>query len=383
MSRFLLAGSDHELVPPSRLTQLSAHSARVLTRLLELRNRNEIQGAVLLSTCNRVEALIDVDGEVAPDFARKLFECDADFPLRELRDEAAIDHFLGVAIGLHSMVFGEEQILGQVRRAYKTSEEHGLLSRRLQMLRSRLLSCASEVRHEVGLDLKPRSVAAMAADEVMTAGQRLCVVGAGATGRLVLDVLHRRGAPAPLVVNRTLHKAEALAHHFGGQAMSLRQFLDERPAIDGIVFAVHSDRPLLTRDNARGIAVAVDISQPSVIAADVAGVEGLRLVTLDELSSFAADATSEYVSAKSSGLTVVAGLARQLWTELSAGRPNLGRVVDLHVEGALAELEHALGSSLSHLQSRDRDALREVFVRAAKRNAHFHIKDIRQLAGAR
>jgi len=64
--------------------------------------------------------------------------CERSFPVRECTDAAAIAHFLGVASGLHSLVFGEEQILGQVRRAYKTAEEFGLLSRRLQMLRSRL-----------------------------------------------------------------------------------------------------------------------------------------------------------------------------------------------------------------------------------------------------
>ena len=59
---------------------------------------------------------------------------------------------------------------------------------------------------------------------------------------------------------------------------------------------------------------------------------------------------------------------------------NLGRVVDLHVEGAMAELEHALNGKLSHLDERDREALRFVLLRAAKRNAHYHIQDIRQLA---
>ncbi|MBI5851681.1 MAG: hypothetical protein HZB39_11750 [Planctomycetes bacterium] len=387
MSRFLLAGSDHELVPPSRLTEISSQSARIQTRLLELRKHDAIHGALLLSTCNRVEVLVELDArlDAEPDagFARELLGCGSSFPIRELEDADAIEHFLGVAIGLHSMVFGEEQILGQVRRAYKSAEEHGLLSRRLQMLRSRLLSTASEVRKEAGLDHRPRSVAAMAADEVMTAGPRLAVVGAGATGRLVLEVMQRRGVRDPLVVNRTLAAAEALAEHFDGRAMSLRDFTTARPALDGVVFAVHSDRPLLTRELALGLKTVVDISQPSVVEREVFGISGLRVITLDELSAVAARAIASQSATKAAGITLVSGLARQLWTELEAGRPNLGRVVDLHVEGAMAELDSAFDRELRHLPASDRDALRNVVMRTARRNAHFHIQDIRQLAGTR
>ena len=383
MSRFLLAGSDHELVPPSRLTEISSQSARIQTRLLELRERGAIRGALLLSTCNRVEVLLELEGEPEPSLAQATLGCDSSFPIRQLRDAAAIEHFLGVAIGLHSMVFGEEQILGQVRRAYKTAEEFGLLSRRLHMLRSRLLSAASDVRKEAGLDRRPRSVAAMAADEVMSAGPRLCVVGAGATGRLVLEVMQRRGVREPLIVNRTLSRAESLAHHFGGQAMSLREFVTARPALDGVVLAVHSEHPWMTRELAFGLKVVIDISQPAVVASDLQEVVGLHLITLDELSAIAARRVAEYGATKTAGITLVAGLARQLWTELEAGQPNLGRVVDLHIEGAMIELEHAFDGALRHLVPSDRDVLRNLLVRTAKRNAHFHIQDIRQLAGAR
>ncbi len=193
----------------------------------------------------------------------------------------------------------------------------------------------------------------------------------------------RRGARAPLVVNRTLASAEALAKHFDGQAMSLRDFVTERPALDGVVFAVHSDRPFLTRELALGLKTVVDISQPSVIENEVREIRGLRVITLDELSAVAARAIASQGATKTAGITLVSGLARQLWTELEAGRPNLGRVVDLHVEGAMAELDSAFDRELRHLPACDRDALRSVVMRTARRNAHFHIQDIRQLAGTR
>jgi len=92
---------------------------------------------------------------------------------------------------------------------------------------------------------------------------------------------------------------------------------------------------------------------------------------------------SQYEAAKGIGLAEVRAIAQQLWCEVEAGKPNLGRVVDLHVEGALAELEQAFGSELSHLAAADREMLRCLLVRCAKRNAHFHIQDIRELVAPR
>lgn len=385
MVRILLVGSDYQLVPPSRLEKLSACSEQIQARLLELKARGVIRGGLLLSTCNRFEVLLDLqeqaeDGASEDAMSRGLLGCDSSFPLRRLADAEAIEHLLGVATGLHSMVFGEEQILGQVRRTFKTAEEFGLLSRRLHMLRSRLLSAAREVRSRAGLDHRPRSMAAMAVDRVITAGPRIAVIGAGETGRLLLEILERRHVEKPLVVNRTFAKAEALARHFGGEAVSLNDFLRERPRLDGLVCAIHSARPVLTRECVAGVKVVVDISQPSVIAGELRRVPGLDVCDLDDLAASAETERAQYAEAKTTGLAEARALAQRLWQEVGTGRPNLGRVVDLHVEGALVELEHALNGKLSHLADADRDAIRSVFLRAAKRNAHYHIKDIRQLA---
>jgi hypothetical protein len=82
---------------------------------------------------------------------------------------------------------------------------------------------------------------------------------------------------------------------------------------------------------------------------------------------------------RETALVEVRALAGQIWAEIAQGTPNLGRVVDLHVEGALAELEQALRGSLRHLNEADREHVRAILLRTAKRNAHYHIQDIRRL----
>ena len=381
MTLLRLYGTDHSLTTPSRLERLSARRQGIQTRLLELQQKGVIAGALLLSTCNRVEILVEIANEGNGNLANDLLG--ADLPLRQHADLEVINYLLATATGLNSMVFGEEQILGQLRDAFRTSEELGLLTRKLQMLRSRLLATAREIRRRTGLDQRPPSLASMAVEQVIEQGQRIAILGAGSTGRLVLDILSRRQVKNVLVVNRTLAKAQALARHFGGSAMSLKDFCQQRPALDAMICAVHSDRPLLDKSLAADLKVIVDISQPSVLAADLRGSKQPLAVTLDELSQIAAEKQANYNSIKEAGLIEVNARAETLWGEICNGRPDLGRVVDLHVEGTLSALEEAFDSQLSHLDLPDRERLREVLVKAARRNAHYHIQDLRKLARAR
>ena len=387
MGALVLAGSDHSLVPPSRLRELGARLDRLQAELLERKANGELHGAVLLRTCNRIELVVDAVADIAPEDLWRLLGGDAAFPHRCLQGAAVVEHCLGVASGLHSMVFGETQIQGQLREAFKTAEEFGMLSRRLHMLRSRVVAAARDVRRRAGLDNGPRSVASLAVDQLLEGGPRVAVVGAGETGQLLVDILHRRRVRGVLIVNRTLSKAEALAKHYDGRAMSLHDFKHARPALDGIVFAVHSAEVLLTRERAAGLRVVVDVSQPSVLAADLRCASGdlrtagcQRVVDLDDLAAIAAAGKAQHEAVRATALAEVRALAQTIWAEVDAGTPNLGRVVDLHVEGALAELDEALRGKLQHLTDSDRETVRSILLRAARRNAHYHIQDIRRLA---
>ena len=165
--------------------------------------------------------------------------------------------------------------------------------------------------------------------------------------------------------------------------MSLADFDAQRPQLDAIICAVHSDQPLIDRAKAAGLKIIVDISQPSVLAADLRDCDQPLAITLDELSQLAAPLQEQYGGIKETGLIDVNAQSQRLWTEICSGRPDLGRVVDLHVEGTLSVLEDAFAAQLSHLDLSDREQLRSAMTRAARRNAHFHIQDLRKLARAR
>ncbi len=386
MTRLTLIGSDFSRVPPSRLRDLSQDSERIRTRLVELRASGRILGGFLLSTCNRVEVLLDLPSEhdslVSPDdVARTVFGDVGDLPLRQLHGQDCVRHLLSVATGLESMVLGEEQILGQLSRSFTLSEELGLMSRALHMLRTRVMAAARDLRRRTGLTRVDRSVGAVAADVLVQSGPTLMVVGAGETARLALDVLRRRGVADVWIVNRTLDKAEALARHHGGRALSLDEFLRQPPEVDGILFAVHSDRPLLTADRCpKRLRRVVDVSQPSVLDPSVRAVEDLEVVDLDALGALLADEAARLEEVAALGRSQVTAQAECIWGQVANPGADLGRVVDLHVESAQEELQRALRGPLAHLGETEQEAIRQLVLKTAKRNAHFHLKDLRQLA---
>jgi glutamyl-tRNA reductase len=182
-------------------------------------------------------------------------------------------------------------------------------------------------------------------------------------------------------VNRTLDKAEALARHHGGRALSLDEFLRQPPEVDGILFAVHSDRPLLTADRCpKRLRRVVDVSQPSVLDPSVRAVEDLEVVDLDALGALLADEAARLEEVAALGRSQVTAQAECIWGQVANPGADLGRVVDLHVESAQEELQRALRGPLAHLGETEQEAIRQLVLKTAKRNAHFHLKDLRQLA---
>ncbi len=382
-----ILGSNYRLAAPSRLQVWVARTEEILTRLLSLQAEGAIQGGVLLGTCNRLEIILDA--EVRPERSQ-LLDSLADVPMHQLQDEAAVIYLLRVAAGLESMVRGEDQILGQLREAFKTADRHCLLSTPLRVLRTRLFEAARDVRTRTGLSgsTASASVAALAARHLAAAGGRLAVIGAGETGRRAVETLavrERSDAPRLLVVNRTYDRARRLARHFRCEAMGLRDFLAARersdaPRLDGILAAVHSQKPLLGAAHVRGVQLLIDISMPSVLAAGVREVAGLEVLDLDAIAGLVAKENARRGRNLEVADELVQARGRRLHQGLHGGEQDLQTIVDQHVDSALREWTAAVRTGLKHLCEADQKQVRQVLLRAVRRNAHLHLTDLKQLA---
>src|SRR5271170_1898701 len=180
--------------------------------------------AMVLSTCNRVEVYAVVDafhgglsviGQVLSEHAGMSMGDLTKYAYVRY-SEAAVEHLFAVASGLDSAVVGEQQVLGQVRRAYAEAESNRTVGRVLHELAQRALSVGKRVHSETGIDAAGASVVSVAlgtAEQRLDglAGRTAVVVGAGAMGALSAKHLVRAGIDHVYVVNRSLPRAQRLA----------------------------------------------------------------------------------------------------------------------------------------------------------------------------
>src|SRR5919204_2613771 len=202
----LLFGVSHKSAPVSVLEQLStdeADQAKIVEQVLQ---SSLVTEAMVLSTCNRVEVYavveafhggLSVIGQVLSEHSGMSLNDLTKYAYVRYA-EAAVEHLFAVASGLDSAVIGEQQVLGQVRRAYAAAEANHTVGRTLHELAQRALSVGKRVHSETGIDAAGASevsvVLRMAEAKVNSLrGKTAVVVGAGAMGGLSVAHLTRAG----------------------------------------------------------------------------------------------------------------------------------------------------------------------------------------------
>lgn len=185
--------------------------------------------AIYISTCNRVEVIAYVEDEKLAkdsifDTFTRLGITDVDFEQGDiLVQENAIKHIFKVMSSLDSIVVGETQISGQIKKAFTFSIENKYCSKHLLRAMHKAFKVSANVRNETHISEKPISVASVAvekAKEIMggnLGGFTALVVGTGEISRLVAKHLARNKVNV-IVFNRTLQHAKDLASELGSTA---------------------------------------------------------------------------------------------------------------------------------------------------------------------
>lgn len=261
--------------------------------------------ALLLVTCNRTELYAVGEAEGAVRALRYAAGDAAGTPLFTLHEAAAVRHLFEVAAGLDSMVLGEPQILGQVKRAMAAAREAVVLGPVLDHLCRRAMTVGRRVRRETelgkGLPSIPKVATGMARLVLGDlSGRRLLIVGTGKLGGLTGRALRGSGATTVVVVNRTLGPATALAAEIGGHAQPFDRLDQLLIEADIVITCTASQEPVLTQQRV-GAAVAaregrplvlIDIAVPRDVEAGVREIAGARLYDLDDLRGWGSAAVS-------------------------------------------------------------------------------------------
>src|SRR3989442_5442028 len=144
--------------------------------------------------------------------------------LYALRDDEAVRHLFAVAGGLDSMIVGEAEVQGQVKRAYELALVEGVTGPISNRLFRDALAAGKRVRTETAIGRSRVSVSSVAVDLARAAlgelrSRRVLIVGAGENSELTAQALHQRGAKTVFVANRRYDRAIGLAQRFGGVAV--------------------------------------------------------------------------------------------------------------------------------------------------------------------
>lgn len=357
-----------------------------------------VQEAAVISTCNRTEVLVrSAEGaNPVPQVRSTLFRNLAPTEVYEYKGLHAVIHLFRVASGLDSLVLGESEILGQVRRAQDSAREAKSLGALLGPLFSQSLAVGKRVRSETEIGQGSLSVARIAVDVAQRAfghlaNEHALVIGAGETGLLLAKHLQSAGTLHIDFANRTLSRAEEAAASFGGEAFGLddlRQAISRADivavAIDDAPDLIHAgmlDRKALSRRDMP--LFLLDLCIPRAVAQDVIQLDEVITFGLDDLSKVVEQNRAERVTAIGQADEMIVAevhefLSRRAFAFFS---PTLAALPPLceqereetldHVTGGQAtpreiELAHELTKRLLHLaQSQMKDGVRRVRSTAA------------------
>jgi glutamyl-tRNA reductase len=304
----VLVGLNHKTAPVAVRERLAFTDEACAEGLRELVDGKIVNEGLIFSTCNRVEVVAATAAESGADGRERVTDflsrsrCvaheDFNSHLYSHADDAAVRHIFRVASSLDSMVVGEPQVLGQVRRAYSLAVSAGTAGRVLNRLVHQALHVAKRVRTETGIAASAVSISYMAVELGRKIfgnlkGRTVLLVGAGEMAELSAKHLVSAGVARVLVTNRTSETAQQLASQFNGEAVEFSSLSAHLAEADIVICSTGASEYLITPAIAREAlemrrnrpAFFIDISVPRNIDPEVGQIPNLFIFDIDDLES--------------------------------------------------------------------------------------------------
>jgi glutamyl-tRNA reductase len=359
MSLYAL-GMNHQTAPLAMRERVVFHVERLREALTEIKG-SFAREAAILSTCNRTE--LYVAGEQPAQLAQWLARYHRLEPnelspyLYTLPSEQAVRHAFRVASGLDSMVLGEPQILGQMKDAARAAESAGTLGTVLHKLFQRSFAVAKEVRSTTRVGAQSISMAAAAvklAARIFPSlkDQSVLLIGAGEMIELCATHFAAQGPARITVANRTLERAERLAHRFSGRAIELRSLAEQLHEYDIVVSCTASSLPIIgkglleraLRARRRRPIFMVDLAVPRDIEQEVAELDDVFLYTVDDLGEIVSKNLDTRRSAVEQAEAIIDAQVGQFmhWMQVRERVPLIRMLREQAEEARRHELERAL-----------------------------------------
>ncbi len=363
MSLYAL-GLNHHTAPLGVRERVVFHVERLGEALGEAK-RLLAPEAAILSTCNRTELYLSGDNdtdqrEAAAAWLAGYHRVDpgelAPY-VYTLPREQAVRHAFRVASGLDSMVLGEPEILGQMKEAARSAEAAGTLGTVLGKLFQRSFAVAKEVRSTTRVGANSVSMAAAAVKLAARifpslADQKVLFIGAGEMIELCATHFAAQGPARITVANRTLERAQALAHRFNARAIELRELAEHLHEHDVVVSSTASSLPILGKGLVERALKArrrlpmfmVDLAVPRDIEPEVGELDDVFLYTIDDLQGIVRGNLDSRRAALEQAEAIIDTQVGQFmhWMQLRQSVPLIRALRDQAEDARRHEVERAL-----------------------------------------
>jgi len=307
--KVLVAGLNHKIADVDVREKLAFTGSKLEEGLLRFTELPEVDEAIILSTCNRVELYANVSETEKASESIKTFLSEFHNIKKDLLDNAlyfyhdiqAVEHVFKVASSLDSMIVGEPQILGQLKDAFDLALSKKTTGLLLNKLMKKAISTAKRVRTETRIAENAVSISFSAvelAKKIFTdLSKKVCMLlGAGEMAELAAKHLISNGVREVLVANRTFERACSLAEEFHGIPVKFEEFLQEMVRADIVICSTGAPSYILMKSQMQKVmkerkqrqVFIIDISVPRNIDPEINDLENVYLYNVDDLQGVVA-----------------------------------------------------------------------------------------------
>ncbi|ROQ57100.1 glutamyl-tRNA reductase [Rathayibacter sp. PhB152] len=300
--------ASHKNASFDLLEKLSVDSSAVASALSD--GIDFVSGAVVVATCNRFEAYLDIDEPltaaqaVTVEAATAAVSAATGVEQEELRSSVTVvsgdrvaEHLFAVSSGLESVVVGEGEIAGQVRRSLEEARRLGTTSSELERLFQRASQTSRGIKNRTGLGSAGRSIVRLALDLASSRitdwrAARVLLIGTGSYARATVAALRDRGV-LEIAIHSPSGRAEGFATRRALRPIDGAELATEAVAADVVITCTTTQEPvldaaILTEGRLRGFSrerqLVIDLGLPRNVAADVTTVTGVELLDLETIS---------------------------------------------------------------------------------------------------
>lgn len=311
MNSFKIISITHKSAPLELIGKLHLDENHQADYLGGLKIKMELKELMFLSTCNRVEFIVNTDVEITSKFLSELFQSvNSRLTVQDLTSlieksfiyegDEALTHLFEVSASLDSLVVGEREIITQVRKAYEFCNLLGLTGDTIRLAIKQTIETAKQVYTDTDIAKNPVSIVSLAYRQLRSLGiknnARIVFIGAGETNANMAKYLKKHQYANFTVFNRTLTNAEKLAKDLNGKAYPLTNIEDFKDGFDVLITCTSAQEPIITDEiyntllaNGSSKKVIIDLAIPADIHPKVIELYDVCYIDIESLKKQAAE----------------------------------------------------------------------------------------------